>query len=89
MSFLTHRGGLLVRNSLNCDEAIVLTSLPSPPSANEPSNMSFVKATVDKLLKGYDIRLRPDFGGKRVLATQDITSAVRTSIKVQRFNVSV
>lgn len=33
-------------------------------SANEPSNMSYVKATVDKLLKGYDIRLRPDFGGK-------------------------
>ena len=26
--------------------------------------MSFVKATVDKLQKGYDIRLRPDFGGK-------------------------
>lgn len=26
--------------------------------------MSFVKETVDKLLKGYDIRLRPDFGGK-------------------------
>lgn len=25
--------------------------------------MSFVKDTVDKLLKGYDIRLRPDFGG--------------------------
>ncbi|TNN72556.1 Gamma-aminobutyric acid receptor subunit beta-1 [Liparis tanakae] len=34
--------------------------------ANEPSNMSFVKATVDKLLKGYDIRLRPDFGGAPV-----------------------
>lgn len=33
-------------------------------SANEPSNMSYVKATVDKLLKGYDIRLRPDFGGR-------------------------
>lgn len=32
-------------------------------SANEPGNMSFVKETVDKLLKGYDIRLRPDFGG--------------------------
>ncbi|KAI4877300.1 hypothetical protein NFI96_019883, partial [Prochilodus magdalenae] len=31
-------------------------------SANEPGNMSFVKETVDKLLKGYDIRLRPDFG---------------------------
>ena len=29
--------------------------------------MSYVKATVDKLLKGYDIRLRPDFGGKRIL----------------------
>lgn len=26
--------------------------------------MSYVKDTVDKLLKGYDIRLRPDFGGK-------------------------
>ena len=25
--------------------------------------MSYVKVTVDKLLKGYDIRLRPDFGG--------------------------
>ncbi|MBN3283508.1 GBRB1 protein, partial [Polyodon spathula] len=32
-------------------------------SVNEPSNMSYVKETVDKLLKGYDIRLRPDFGG--------------------------
>lgn len=25
--------------------------------------MSVVKETVDRLLKGYDIRLRPDFGG--------------------------
>ncbi|VCX30703.1 unnamed protein product, partial [Gulo gulo] len=33
-----------------------------PFSANEPSNMSYVKETVDRLLKGYDIRLRPDFG---------------------------
>lgn len=32
-------------------------------SVNQPGNMSFVKDTVDKLLKGYDIRLRPDFGG--------------------------
>ncbi|XP_078075603.1 gamma-aminobutyric acid receptor subunit beta-1-like isoform X2 [Mustelus asterias] len=30
---------------------------------NESSNMSYVKDTVDNLLKGYDIRLRPDFGG--------------------------
>ncbi|XP_012495366.1 PREDICTED: gamma-aminobutyric acid receptor subunit beta-1 isoform X2 [Propithecus coquereli] len=35
-------------------------------SADEPSNMSYVKETVDRLLKGYDIRLRPDFGGPPV-----------------------
>ncbi|KAF6130142.1 gamma-aminobutyric acid type A receptor subunit beta1 [Phyllostomus discolor] len=35
-------------------------------STNEPSNMSYVKETVDRLLKGYDIRLRPDFGGPPV-----------------------
>ncbi|XP_034405990.1 gamma-aminobutyric acid receptor subunit beta-2 isoform X3 [Cyclopterus lumpus] len=34
--------------------------------ANDPSNMSLVKETVDRLLKGYDIRLRPDFGGAPV-----------------------
>ncbi|KAM9348729.1 gamma-aminobutyric acid receptor subunit beta-2 isoform 3-T3 [Symphorus nematophorus] len=28
--------------------------------------MSLVKETVDRLLKGYDIRLRPDFGGRPV-----------------------
>lgn len=33
-------------------------------SVSDPSNMSLVKETVDRLLKGYDIRLRPDFGGK-------------------------
>lgn len=27
------------------------------------TGMSLAKTTVDKLLKGYDIRLRPDFGG--------------------------
>ncbi|RXN06773.1 gamma-aminobutyric acid receptor subunit beta-1 [Labeo rohita] len=44
---------------------VALTVARSPPahSVNEPSNMSYVKVTVDKLLKGYDIRLRPDFGG--------------------------
>uniref|UniRef100_A0A667XNQ9 Gamma-aminobutyric acid type A receptor subunit beta2 n=1 Tax=Myripristis murdjan TaxID=586833 RepID=A0A667XNQ9_9TELE len=35
-------------------------------SVNDPSNMSLVKETVDRLLKGYDIRLRPDFGGPPV-----------------------
>lgn len=29
--------------------------------------MSLVKETVDRLLKGYDIRLRPDFGGNGVV----------------------
>lgn len=29
----------------------------------DPSNMPLVKETVDRLMKGYDIRLRPDFGG--------------------------
>ncbi|XP_020493986.2 gamma-aminobutyric acid receptor subunit beta-2 [Labrus bergylta] len=33
---------------------------------NDPSNMSVVKDTVDRVLKGYDIRLRPDFGGPPV-----------------------
>lgn len=28
--------------------------------------MPLVKETVDRLLKGYDIRLRPDFGGNSV-----------------------
>ncbi|XP_075401091.1 gamma-aminobutyric acid receptor subunit beta-1 isoform X1 [Tenrec ecaudatus] len=54
-------------------ESLGLLSLPvmvamvcCAHSANEPSNMSYVKETVDRLLKGYDIRLRPDFGGPPV-----------------------
>lgn len=48
---------------------LTLLSVPlaPSPSVNDPGNMSFVKETVDKLLKGYDIRLRPDFGGKRAV----------------------
>lgn len=36
-----------------------------PPCSSSTGNngMSVAKTTVDKLLKGYDIRLRPDFGG--------------------------
>ncbi|MEQ2208932.1 hypothetical protein XENOCAPTIV_019830, partial [Xenoophorus captivus] len=45
-------------------------------SVNEPGNMSIVKETVDKLLKGYDIRLRPDFGGIRLLIINHCRSAV-------------
>ncbi|CAG01380.1 unnamed protein product, partial [Tetraodon nigroviridis] len=44
-------------------------------SVNEPGNMSFVKDTVDKLLKGYDIRLRPDFGGPPVAVGMSIDVA--------------
>uniref|UniRef100_A0A3Q1GYH9 Neurotransmitter-gated ion-channel ligand-binding domain-containing protein n=1 Tax=Acanthochromis polyacanthus TaxID=80966 RepID=A0A3Q1GYH9_9TELE len=46
--------------------SLLVTVVCGAQSANEPSNMSYVKATVDKLLKGYDIRLRPDFGGAPV-----------------------
>ncbi|XP_072301790.1 gamma-aminobutyric acid receptor subunit beta-2-like [Eucyclogobius newberryi] len=38
----------------------------SPGGVHNPSNMTLVKETVDRLLKGYDIRLRPDFGGAPV-----------------------
>uniref|UniRef100_A0A8C5RYD7 Neurotransmitter-gated ion-channel ligand-binding domain-containing protein n=1 Tax=Laticauda laticaudata TaxID=8630 RepID=A0A8C5RYD7_LATLA len=44
-------------------------------SANDPSNMSLVKETVDRLLKGYDIRLRPDFGGPPVSVGMNIDIA--------------
>ena len=36
---------------------------PSVKDIKDPSNMPLVKETVDRLMKGYDIRLRPDFGG--------------------------
>ncbi|XP_073661321.1 gamma-aminobutyric acid receptor subunit beta-1 [Tursiops truncatus] len=56
-------------------------------SANEPSNMSYVKETVDRLLKGYDIRLRPDFGGPPVdvgmridVASIDMVSEVNMAL---------
>jgi hypothetical protein len=34
--------------------------------------MSIVKETVDRLLKGYDIRLRPDFGGNEINLIQTV-----------------
>lgn len=41
-----------------------MVNLVSAPSSSTGSTgMSVAKTTVDKLLKGYDIRLRPDFGG--------------------------
>ncbi|XP_056587188.1 gamma-aminobutyric acid receptor subunit beta-2 isoform X2 [Triplophysa dalaica] len=44
----------------------VLVAVVCAQRVNDPSNMSLVKETVDRLLKGYDIRLRPDFGGPPV-----------------------
>ncbi|MED6269789.1 Gamma-aminobutyric acid receptor subunit beta-2 [Characodon lateralis] len=41
----------------------------------DPSNMPLVKETVDRLMKGYDIRLRPDFGGAPVAVGMNIDIA--------------
>ncbi|XP_061101078.1 gamma-aminobutyric acid receptor subunit beta-1 isoform X2 [Conger conger] len=61
-------------------------------SANEQSNMSYVKVTVDKLLKGYDIRLRPDFGGAPVdvgmsidIASIDMVSEVNMDYTITMY----
>ncbi|XP_073456722.1 gamma-aminobutyric acid receptor subunit beta-4-like [Aquarana catesbeiana] len=47
---------------------LLVCSAQSPHSGN----ISVVKKTVDKLLKGYDIRLRPDFGGPPVTVGMSI-----------------
>uniref|UniRef100_A0A8C2E7U3 Gamma-aminobutyric acid type A receptor beta2 subunit a n=1 Tax=Cyprinus carpio TaxID=7962 RepID=A0A8C2E7U3_CYPCA len=44
-------------------------------SIRDPSNMPVVKDTVDRLMKGYDIRLRPDFGGAPVAVGMNIDIA--------------
>uniref|UniRef100_A0A1A8GCX5 Gamma-aminobutyric acid (GABA) A receptor, beta 3 n=1 Tax=Nothobranchius korthausae TaxID=1143690 RepID=A0A1A8GCX5_9TELE len=49
--------------------------IPHLTCVNESGNMSTVKETVDKLLKGYDIRLRPDFGGPPVAVGMSIDVA--------------
>ncbi|ROL50636.1 Gamma-aminobutyric acid receptor subunit beta-3 [Anabarilius grahami] len=66
---------------------VIVAVMCCAQSANEPGNMSFVKETVDKLLKGYDIRLRPDFGGAPVavgmsidVASIDMVSEVNMSL---------
>ncbi|XP_044133771.1 gamma-aminobutyric acid receptor subunit beta-2 isoform X2 [Bufo gargarizans] len=53
----------------------VIIAMVCAQSANDPSNMSVVKETVDRLLKGYDIRLRPDFGGPPVAVGMNIDIA--------------
>ncbi|KAA8589727.1 hypothetical protein FQN60_013092, partial [Etheostoma spectabile] len=54
---------------------LVVAVMCCAQSVSEPGNMSFVKDTVDKLLKGYDIRLRPDFGGAPVAVGMSIDVA--------------
>ncbi|XP_048459657.1 gamma-aminobutyric acid receptor subunit beta-2a isoform X3 [Rhincodon typus] len=53
----------------------LLVAMVCAQSVNDPSNMSLVKETVDRLLKGYDIRLRPDFGGDPVRVGMNIDIA--------------
>ncbi|XP_048834048.1 gamma-aminobutyric acid receptor subunit beta-3-like isoform X4 [Brienomyrus brachyistius] len=54
---------------------IIIAVVSCTQSANESGNIYFVKETVDKLLKGYDIRLRPDFGGAPVAVGMSIDVA--------------
>uniref|UniRef100_A0A665XB71 Gamma-aminobutyric acid type A receptor beta4 subunit n=1 Tax=Echeneis naucrates TaxID=173247 RepID=A0A665XB71_ECHNA len=49
-------------------------------SSTGSTGMSVAKTTVDKLLKGYDIRLRPDFGGPPVIVGMSINIASIDSI---------
>ncbi|CAL8393861.1 unnamed protein product [Boreogadus saida] len=70
--FVLQKKGLLDVLSLPLLVAVVCCVAQS---VNEPGNMSFVKETVDKLLKGYDIRLRPDFGGAPVAVGMSIDVA--------------
>nr|XP_023691892.1 gamma-aminobutyric acid receptor subunit beta-3-like isoform X2 [Paramormyrops kingsleyae] len=54
---------------------VIIAALSCAQSADESRNMYFVKETVDKLLKGYDIRLRPDFGGAPIAVGMSIDVA--------------
>uniref|UniRef100_A0A668ASN4 Gamma-aminobutyric acid type A receptor subunit beta4 n=1 Tax=Myripristis murdjan TaxID=586833 RepID=A0A668ASN4_9TELE len=58
----------------------VLTCMVSVLSTSGNTGMSVAKTTVDKLLKGYDIRLRPDFGGPPVIVGMSINIASIDSI---------
>ncbi|XP_044022312.1 gamma-aminobutyric acid receptor subunit beta-1 isoform X2 [Siniperca chuatsi] len=75
-----------------CCLSLLATVVCGAQSASEPSNMSYVKATVDKLLKGYDIRLRPDFGGAPVdvgmsidIASIDMVSEVNMDYTITMY----
>ncbi|XP_036380398.1 gamma-aminobutyric acid receptor subunit beta-4 isoform X2 [Megalops cyprinoides] len=49
-------------------------------STSGNTGISMAKKTVDKLLEGYDIRLRPDFGGSPVIVGMSINIASIDSI---------
>ncbi|XP_043913543.1 gamma-aminobutyric acid receptor subunit beta-4 [Protopterus annectens] len=55
--------------------ALATLSFACCAQSNPTGNISVVKRTVDKLLKGYDIRLRPDFGGPPVTVGMSINIA--------------
>uniref|UniRef100_A0A1A7XW44 Gamma-aminobutyric acid receptor subunit beta-2 n=2 Tax=Nothobranchiidae TaxID=405002 RepID=A0A1A7XW44_9TELE len=87
MRILLERGCCCV-----CSLSLLLSVVYGAQSLNEPSNMSYVKATVDKLLKGYDIRLRPDFGGAPVdvgmsidIASIDMVSEVNMDYTITMY----
>uniref|UniRef100_A0A8C9N913 Gamma-aminobutyric acid type A receptor subunit beta2 n=1 Tax=Serinus canaria TaxID=9135 RepID=A0A8C9N913_SERCA len=58
-------------------------------SVNDPSNMSLVKETVDRLLKGYDIRLRPDFGGNLTAFDYTLTMYFQQAWRDKRLSYNV
>uniref|UniRef100_UPI00398F0DC7 gamma-aminobutyric acid receptor subunit beta-4-like isoform X1 n=2 Tax=Pristiophorus japonicus TaxID=55135 RepID=UPI00398F0DC7 len=60
------------RGSAVCSLLTALSVLYWAHSVNGIGNISLVKRTVDKLLRGYDIRLRPDFGGSPVTVGMSI-----------------
>uniref|UniRef100_A0A8C1EZ60 Gamma-aminobutyric acid type A receptor subunit beta2a n=2 Tax=Cyprinus carpio TaxID=7962 RepID=A0A8C1EZ60_CYPCA len=53
----------------------LIVAVACAQSIRDPSNMPVVKDTVDRLMKGYDIRLRPDFGGAPVAVGMNIDIA--------------
>uniref|UniRef100_A0A7N8XJL4 Gamma-aminobutyric acid type A receptor subunit beta4 n=1 Tax=Mastacembelus armatus TaxID=205130 RepID=A0A7N8XJL4_9TELE len=69
-----------IRLGIETVTLLLLLPLLSRTDINKITGMSVAKTTVDKLLKGYDIRLRPDFGGPPVIVGMSINIASIDSI---------